>query len=160
MAVVTKYARSIKDPSSIALAAAALAEGMVRCISTGAISIANGDSINSLIFLGKMPSNAVPIPGLSLLKHGAVTSVTSVHIGVYADDVLVSAAIFASALDISSAGTKDPFAAIAVADWGKRLWELLGLATDPGKEYQIVLTMNAAATATASIAAEILYAKK
>lgn len=160
MAVVTLYAKSHKDPSLIGNPEAAFAEGRMRCISTGAVAITNGNSINSLIYLGKIPSNAVPVPGLSLLKHGAVTSVNDFDIGLYRDDVLVDIDIFADGLDISSAGAKDPFAAIAVADWGKRVWELLGLATDPGCEYQIVATLKAAATATASIAGQLFYAKK
>jgi len=160
MAVVTKYGRSYKDPTAINNPDAVLAEGRMRCIQSGAVSIANGDSIASIIYLGKIASNAVPLCGLSTLKHGAVTSVNDFDIGLYKDGAVVSVNLFADALDISSAGAKDPLANVAVANWGKRVWELLGLATDPGCEYDIVATLNVAATATASIALELIYSKK
>ena len=160
MAVVTKYARSIKDPNLISLAEPVLAEARLRAIIAPPVTITNGDSINSLIYFGKMASNAVPIPGLALLKHGAVTSVNDFDIGLYSNGALVDIDIFADGLDISSAGTKDPFAAIPIADWGKRLWELLALTTDPGKEYDVVGTLKVAATATATVAAVMLYGKK
>lgn len=161
MGLVTKYAKSFKDPASISLAEPVFAEGRVRAISTGAVAIANGDSIGSKIYLGKIPSNAVPLPGFTTLKHGAVTSVNDFDIGIEkADGTVVSADLFANGIDISAAGSKDPFAAIAVADVGKRVWELAGLAVDPGVEYNIVGKLNVAATGGASIGGVILYAKK
>ncbi len=51
------------------------------------------------------------------------------------------------------------FAAITVGDIGKRVWELLGLTFDPGREYDIVATMNNDATANGTIAAQIAYSK-
>lgn len=161
MAVVTKYAKSIKDPASIALAEPANAEGRVRAISTGAVAIANGDSIGSKIYLGKIPSNAIPLAGLATLKHGAVTSVNDFDIGIEKQDgTVVDADLFADGIDISAAGSKDPFASIGVADVGKPVWQLAGLAVDPGVEYNIVGTLKVAATASASIGGVIFYAKK
>lgn len=160
MGVVSKYGRSYKDPSSINLPAAALAEGRVRMISSGAIAIANGDSATSKVYLGKIPSNAVPLAGLSTLKHGSITGVSDFDIGLEKDGSTVEVDIFADGLTLASAGAKDPFAAIAVADQGKMVWELLGLATDPGCEYDIVGTLNADASAGASLSAQLLYAKK
>lgn len=161
MAVVTKYAKSIKDPASSALAEPANAEGRVRAISTGAIAVASGDSIGSKLYLGKIPSNAIPLPGYTTLKHGAITSVNDLDIGIEKQDgTTVDVNLFADGLDVSSAGSKDPFAAIAVADVGKPVWQLAGLSVDPGVEYNIVATMNVAATAAASIGGTLLYAKK
>jgi len=160
MGVVTKYGRSYKDPAAIYNPEAVLAEGRVRMIQTGAIAVANGDSATSKFYLGKIPSNAVPLHGLSTLKHGAITGLSDADIGLEKDGTTVEVDIFADGLTLASAGAKDPFASIAVADVGKRIWELLGLPTDPGCEYDIVLTMNADASAAASFAAQILYAKK
>ncbi|WP_156464223.1 hypothetical protein [Afipia sp. Root123D2] len=160
MAVVTKYAGSAKDPVAANLIPAVLAEGRLRAINIPALAITTGDSIASLFYLGKIASNAVPLAGLSTLKHGAVTSVNDADIGIYRDGVAVDADLFADGIDISSAGAKDPFAAVAVANVGKQVWELLGLANDPGVEYDIVLTIKVAATATASIGGAILYSKK
>lgn len=161
MAVVTKYARSFKDPASMSLPEPVHAEGRVRAISTGVVAIASGDSIASKIYFGKIPSNAVPLPGMSTLKHGAVTSVNDFDIGIEKQDGTVADAdLFADGIDISAAGAKDPFASIAVADVGKRVWELLGLSVDPGIEYNIVGVLKVAATASASIGGTILYSKK
>lgn len=160
MAVVTKYAGSAKDPSVAALVPPALAEGRMRAINVPAIAITNGDSINSAFYLGKISSAAVPFCGASTFKHGAVTSVNDADIGVYKDGAIVDIDLFADGLDISSAGAKDPFAAVAVANVGKTVWQLLGLANDPGVEYDVVLTLKVAATATASVGGSILYSKK
>jgi len=160
MAVTTKYGKGYKNPSSVQLAEAVFAEGRMRCIQSGAIAIANGDSATSKIYFGKIPSNAVALAGLSTLKHGAATGVNDFDLGLEKDGATVSANCFADALDVSTAGAKDPCASIAVGDWGKRIWELLGLANDPGCEYDVVGTMNAAATAGASIALELIYSKK
>lgn len=160
MAVVTKYAGSAKDPSVSALVPPVLAEGRLRSINVPATAITNGDSINSLFYLGKIPSSAVPLCGLSTLKHGGVTSVNDADIGIYKDGAVVDIDLFADGIDISAAGAKDPFAAVAVANVGKRVYELLGLTVDPGVEYDVVLTLKVAATATASIGGSILYSKK
>ncbi len=160
MGVVTKYAKSYKDPSSIALPEPVFAEGMTRCISTGPFAVANGDSISSKHYLGKIPSNAVPVIGGSTLFHGANTSVNDYDIGVELNGTVIDADLFADGIDISSAGTKSVFASIAAADVGKRVWELLGLAVDPGVEYDIVGTMKVAATGNATNSAQINYAKK
>ncbi|WP_445493209.1 hypothetical protein [Rhodopseudomonas sp. RCAM05734] len=160
MAVVTKYAASANDPSASALPPAVLAEARDRTIHVPAVAITSGDSIGSKYVLGRIGSGDVPRAGSASLKHGAVTSVNSADIGLYKDGTVVNANLFAAALDISSAGTKDPFAAIVVGTVGKRIWELLGLANDPGKIYDIVLTINVAATATASVGGHINYSKK
>lgn len=159
-AVVTLYGPGYKDPASIQLVSPAFAEGRVRALILGPTTITNGNSINSKIYLGKMPSNAIPLFGMASLAHEAVAGVTSFDIGLERDGTVVNANVLAAALDISTAGTKDPFAGIAIADRGKRLWELLALASDPGCEYDVVAKLNAAATATKLINGYALYAKK
>lgn len=160
MAVVSKYAGSYKDPAVNNLPLAVLAEGRLRAINVPALAITNGDSIASKFYLGKISSSAVPLAGFSTFKHGAVTSVNDADIGLEKDGAAVDADIFADGLDISSAGAKDPFAAIAVANVGKMVWQLLGLSVDPGVEYDVVLTLKVAATATASVGGALLYSKK
>ncbi len=160
MAVVTKYGRSFKDPSSVALSAAAFAEGKLVGITTGPIAIANGDSANSLLKLGKVPSSAILLPGLSTLYHTAITGLNSLHIGVHKDGVVVSANALANALDLTAAGSKSVIAALATGSMGKRLYEVLGLTNDPGCEYELVAQLNAAATAAGTVEAFIGYAKK
>lgn len=159
MGIVTKYSRAVKDPASVALPAAVHAEGRVRAIVTGPIAVANGDSATSKIYLGKISSSAIPDPA-SLIYHSAITGLTTLHVGLELNGTLVDVDILAATLDLATAGTKNPFAAIANADVGKRLYELVGLSGDPGVEYDIIATMNAAATAAGTISALIKYAKK
>lgn len=160
MVQVTKYAGSAKDPASRMLAPAVNAEGRLRAINVPALEVTNTNSIGSKYYLGKIPSNAVPLAGLATFKHGGVTSVDDADIGVYLNGAVVSVNLFADGLDISAAGAKDPFAAIAVANVGKQVWELLGLNVDSGVEYDVVLTINKAATASANIGGSLLYSKK
>lgn len=159
MAVVTKYAKSVKDPASIALPPAAFSEGKVVCISTGPIAIANGDSTNSKIYLGRLPTSAIVLPQ-SILYHGAVTGVTDFDIGLEKDGVLVDIDVLADGLTLASAGNKQVTAALATGQIGRRLWEVAGLSNDPGGEYDIIGTLKADASAGASIEAFIYYAKK
>ena len=159
MAVVTKYAASYKDPSLVLSVPPVFAEGQLRVINTKAVAIANGDSATSKIYLGKIPSSAIPCL-LSTLYHDAITGVTSLDIGLEYNGAIVSANALASALNVSAAaGSKSVFAAVTTANTGKRLWELLGLSTDPGREYAVVATLNAAATAAGNFAAQIIYSK-
>lgn len=160
MAVVTKYAGGAKDPTSVVLVSPGLAEGRMRSINVPAFNVTNGDNANSKFYLGKIASSAIPIAGLSTLKHGAITGVSDADIGVYKDGAVVDIDIFADGLTLAAAGTKDPFASIAVADAGKAVWQLLGLANDPGVEYDVVLTTKADASATAAVSGHLLYSKK
>jgi hypothetical protein len=160
MGIVTKYAGSAKDPASANLIEAVLAEGRMRSINIPTTTSTDGDSATSLFYLGKMPSNAVPLAGLSTLKHGSITGVSDADIGLYKDGVVVDIDILADGLTLASAGAKDPCASIAVADVGKQLWQLLNLTKDPGVEYDVVLTTKADASATATFGGVILYSKK
>lgn len=161
MGIVTKQA-----PFSLKSAGAfypdqkpAQAEGDQRMVSSGAVTIANGDSATSKIFLGQMPSNAIPNISDSILHHGAVTGVNDFDIGLYQAGTLKDIDILADGLDITSAGTKLIFNSIPLADIGKPLWLLLGLPSDPGVMYDVVATLKVDASATASVNAQIKYAR-
>jgi hypothetical protein len=67
---------------------------------------------------------------------------------------VVSQTLFASAQSIASAitlGTNVRFEQDDVANVEKRVWELLGLSADPNLEYDVTLTLTAAATAGGTI---------
>ncbi|CAM5767171.1 hypothetical protein [Bosea minatitlanensis] len=159
MAVVKKYARSYKDPATVALPPAAFVEGRVRCITTGPVAIASGDSATSRLYLGKVPSSAIILP-MSTLYHGALTGVSDFDIGVEKDGTTVSIDALADGLNLTSAGNKSVVAKLATGSIGKRLFEVLGLATDPGCEYDLVGTLKADASADGVLEAFVLYAKK
>lgn len=158
MAVVQKYGLGFKKPGDQAWQVKKQhAEGDVRAISTGALAVANGDSINSKVYFGRIPSSAIPDVYNSVISHSAITGLSDFDVGIEQAGVVKDADILADGLTFASAGTKNPFAAIAIADIGKPLWQLLGLSSDPGVDYDIVGTFNAAATADGTIAAQIQY---
>ncbi|MBN9000358.1 MAG: hypothetical protein J0H54_13515, partial [Rhizobiales bacterium] len=153
MAVVTKYGNGYPAPGALVAVDALDAEASVKCIYSK-ISIANGDSANSKLYLGRVPSNARILPS-STLYHEGVTSVNDFDVGFDNDaDALVDGA------DISTAGTKSLVSAIATGNLGKRAWEMAGLASDPGGRLDVFATMKVAATAAKVIEAFIYYAKK
>lgn len=162
MAIVTLYGRSYKDPASAQLAAPTQAEGRVRLISSGPIAIANGNSIGSRHYFGKMPSSAILIPALCVLYHSATTSLSDYDLGLELNGTIVDADLLADGLDLSSGSSKSAVATIGtVANIGKRLWEhVAGLTNDPAVEYDIVGTMNAAAGGAGTVNLMLGYAKK
>jgi hypothetical protein len=54
MAVQTYYGRSRKDPASVFLADTIQAEGRMQVLASGPVAVANGDSIGTKIYLGKV----------------------------------------------------------------------------------------------------------
>jgi hypothetical protein len=102
-------------------------------------TVANGasDSSGSTYLLAYLPSDCILMPATSFLV--SATGFVAVRIGTYDDvDALVAAAK-------ADAATQSPIA-FGGAFHGKRLWETLGLAKDPGG--LIPLYQHAIANAT------------
>jgi hypothetical protein len=97
----------------------------------------------------------------------AITGGTSYDLGVYQTNdnggAVVSASVFASALDLSTAGalSERTYEATAanIDKIEKQLWELLGLSTDPKRFYDICLTANTVGTGAGTIAGRLRYLK-
>lgn len=160
MAVVSKYGRSIKTPAAIYPDnMAAQAEGDHRLISSGPIEITSGNSIASKYYLGQIPSNAILDVANSILHHGSLTDVNDADIGLEVAGTVKDVDVLADGINLTSAGTKLIGASVPLADIGKRMYELLGLANDPGVMYDIVLKINVAAGATVNVSAQIAYAR-
>lgn len=164
MAVVTKYGSGARDPASLKAIDGINAAGELRKIYSK-VTITNGDSIASKYMLGEAPADAILMPG-SLIWYGGVTSVVSADIGVnypnggavILDDCIVNGH------DIHLAGSTTLAAATGSgvatpANQAKKLWELAGLATNPGGNLALWLTIDQAATATADVLADITYVK-
>lgn len=159
MAVVEKYTKAVKNPGLVALPAATYSEGRMRCLVSGPVAVVNGDSIDSRVWFGKVPSHAIILPS-SILYHSAVTGLTDFDIGLYRDGALVDIDALADGLNLSSAGNKSVVAVLATGTIGRQLWQVAGLATDPGCEFDIVGTFKTAATADGAMEAFIHYVKK
>lgn len=152
MAVVTKYGQGYKDPAALQNARAVYAAAELAAI-TGNVSIAATDNANSVIYLGKMPSYAIPL-SQSTVVHAALGGSCAYHLGLNVDND-----IFAASQACASAGTKGALASVTTANLGKRVWELLGLTSDPGREYDLILTLSADAAAAGAVFVNFLYAK-
>lgn len=133
--------------------------------SVGTIAVANGDSIGSTLRFGRVHSSW-RVSQL-LLGCTAITGAAA-DIGLY-DTTKNGAAVvdvdfFASAQSLAAAlANTDVTREAAGAGQGdvskieKAIWEVLGLTADPGKEYDVVATLTAAATADGNASLAIRY---
>lgn len=133
-----------------------LAAGVLREF-VGTVEAANGDSIGSTYRMVSVHSSW-RVSDIELFCD-AITS-GAADIGLYDTldngGAVVDADFFASAQSIASAittGTRvqHESGVVNIDDIEKRLWEALGLTADPGKFYDICLTLTAATTAAGTI---------
>jgi hypothetical protein len=151
MAVVTVYGTGYKDPASLATVDATLGEGRVVSLNSKA-TVTNGDSAASVYYLGRVPSNAIILPG-SRLDNGAVTG-ASASLG-----FKTATAALIPASSIATAGTIG-MTALTPATLNNRAWQLAGFSSDPGGMLDVILTLTVAATATAAVNCCLIYARK
>lgn len=155
MAVVTRYTNGYPQVTPAAgfgyqNNAWLEARGNIRG-STFNIAATNGDSIASVYKLAQIPSSCIILPG-SLLYCPAIAGLTSVSCGLNNRGGTKVAAALMSAVNISAGGSFAMTSAVAIANYNKRAWELLGLAADPNAMLDVELTLNTAATASGAIA--------
>lgn len=125
----------------------------------GTVAVANGDSIASTYRLARVRSNERIVS--VTLYCGAITSAAA-NFGFY-DIAAIGGAIVGGGAQIAAAqslasalnGTNITYSVTSLANMEKRVWELLGLASDPGKEYDLVATLTAAATAAGQLAVHV-----
>jgi hypothetical protein len=152
MAVVTKYGSGNQNPASNPqdlLPGAEINGKLTQLVST--VEIANGDSANSVLKFGKVHSS-VRINRDSKIDHDAITGVNDFDLGVAGNiDKLVNGA------DITAAGNKSAVSAVNIDSLHKPLWEILGLASDPDTEQEIIGTLKANATAAGTVTLTLVY---
>ena len=134
----------------------------------GTVEAANGDSIASIYRFCRVPSNARI--SRVLLSCDAITSGAG-DVGVYktARDggAVVDVDFFGSAVSIASAlshsditheaDAADAGAGYGQADVQKPLWQALGLTADPYIEYDIAVTLTAAAAAAGTMSMKVQF---
>lgn len=129
------------------------------------VEVTNGDSIGSRFILGSVPSSASMRE--LLIFCDAITSAAA-DFGLYrttADGgAAVDADLFGSAVSIATAitvGTNvlHESAVLDVSKLAQPLWQVLGLSTDPQLMYDVVATLTAAATASGTLSARLVYAQ-
>ncbi|CAM4031936.1 hypothetical protein [Ectopseudomonas alcaliphila] len=137
--------------------------------SLGVVEAVSGDSIGSQYRLARV--NSGDRISRVLLSCDAITTcaadvgvydIASVNAGAVVDaDFFASAQSLASALvnqDVThEADAADAGAGFGLADVEKPLWQALGLASDPGKQYDIVATLTAAAGSAGTVALKVQF---
>lgn len=157
MAVVTKYGKGYPNSALLYRANVQWSDPKLHKL-LASIAVANGDSANSKLYFGKVPTGAFILPS-SIVYHTGITSLTDLDIGL-AYKTTDDPDILADGLDVSSAGTKSLIASVGTADLGKPVYELLGLANDPGGMADLYATLKAAAGAAGTIFVEADYATR
>jgi hypothetical protein len=114
--------------------------------------VLSGDRIATLaLFCTAITSAAANIGLYETLDNGGLPPITPTLTGTQAASVLAAAQSLATALN----GVNITYSVTTLANMEKRVWELLGLTADPGKSYDLVLTLTAAATAAGTLGAHV-----
>lgn len=141
----------------------AVARG-VPFVACATIEVAAADDDTSIYRLIRVPSNAV-MQSL-VLFNDAITAGTSYDFGLLQTAANGGGAtgadidVFATAVDLSSArttGTEILFEALNIDQMGRRVWEILGLSSDPGREYDLVASANTVGTAAGTITIRAMW---
>lgn len=164
MAVVSTKGTAItnRDATPRVLNNAAFAKG-TPFFASDTVEIAAGDDDTSKFLFVTVPSNAV-IASIKVFCD-AITGGTSFDCGLYQTTenggAAADADLFATAVSLATAitvGTEIRFEAADIAGCNLRVWQLLGLTSDPVRDYDIVLTANTVGTAAGTVSLQVLYA--
>ncbi|CAI8724765.1 hypothetical protein [Pseudomonas sp. IT-P4] len=135
--------------------------GFVEATATDSIAsiyrlmrIKSGDRVSRLLLSCDAITTAVGDIG--------IYDISSVNAGAVVDvDFFASAQALTAALvnvDVThEADPADAGAGFGLADVEKPLWQALGLAADPGKQYDIAITLTAAATGAGTVGLRLQY---
>ena len=129
----------------------------------GLATITSGDSAASVYRLCTIPSDAIV---LAVWKsHPDIGTTTTADIGLYkttrdgsavvdADAFTAATVLNAGAVNKTDVGHGN---LMTVANFEKRVWELLGLTADPFIDYDVCATLVGAADGTGALALEVEY---
>ena len=161
MAVVNRWGSSLVEAGKKD-DAAKVAGGKLMCVAAQ-VEVAEADSDGSIYKLAKLPANAIPVK--CDIFNDAIAGATSYDLGLYNEDETTEADkdVFMAATDInagSAIGSPRNGLATgpAIADIGKRIWELAGdtVNTKEGG-YVLALTGNTVGTAAGTISVFFYY---
>lgn len=124
--------------------------------SVGFVPVATSDNIGSTYRLVRVRSST-RLSSLQVIND-ALTTMTA-NLGLYAPNggAVVSASLFGAAVALGTAGRTELLTTTVVpaAKIEQRIWELLGLSSDPQTEYDLTFTTVAAATAAGNLAVKV-----
>lgn len=166
MAVVTTKSSQItnRDATPAVLSNGRLTGVPVRQ-TRGKVSIANGDSATSKFLVCSIPSNAIPVD--VRVTAPDIGTTTAADVGLYQTTAnggaVADVDFFASALALNAGALakssiiNENSAVCTPANSEKPVWELLGLTSDPRRDYDVVLTLTGAADAAGDVLVEVDY---
>lgn len=132
----------------------------------GTVAVTTNDSVNSQYRFCRVNS-ADSIKQL-FLGSDALGGTAAVKVGLYevnsttaAENTSANEALFVSSVTLTSAlaPTDERFNTLAGNTIGQRIWELLGLASDPGKEYDLCATLTVVAASNGKLSFRVTYAR-
>lgn len=131
----------------------------------GVCAIANGDSSTSKYLFCSIPSNALPIDCRVTSPDIGTTTVGNIGLWKSTADggAVADADFFASALSLKDGALakvsiiNENTAVATPANGEKAVWELLGLSSDPGLVYDVVLQLTADSDGAGSVLVELDY---
>lgn len=142
-----------------------LENGQVIRAINDTVAVANGDSIGSTYRVGKIRSTDY-VDRIRMVSADIGTT-TVADVGLYdvsqatSAGAVVDADFFGSAVSLSGGAIDSDVTFESAAAGGlytngtKRVWEALGLTSDPNKEYDVTLTLTAAADAAGTVALRV-----
>lgn len=165
MAVENKKSTQItnRDASPRVINNARLSGGEKR-FAGDTFSIGNGDSVNSIYRVCQIPSRAIIVA--VRVTAPDIGTTTAADVGLYETTengaAVKDADFFASALSlnggaISKSDITYESGVITLTNSMKPIWDLLGLAADPQRDYDVALTLTGAADAAGVGLLEIEY---
>ena len=138
----------------------AVTDGGIVLEKVGTLEAVSGDSINSTYRMLRIHSSTRVT---ELLLYCDAISTCVADIGLYrtADDggAVVDADFFASVQSLATASVVglNVLYEADVANIEKRIWQMLGLSADPGIQYDVVLTLTAAAGSAGTVSLKCRY---
>ena len=120
------------------------------------IAATNGDSVNSIYKLGRVPSGSILLPE-STLYAAAIAGATNVSVGLNNLNGTVLDTALMSAVDIHAGGSFSMLSNVAIANYNYRAWQLLGLSADPNAMLDVEMLISNALTASGAIAGFLKY---
>lgn len=139
--------------------------GAVLCL-RGTYEKTASDNDTSVLRVGRVPSNAIPLVTLSKLANDALTGATDIDVGLYKPNhgVVVDKDCLSDGLNIASGNALGSearaFQAVGIDEWGKTLKQIVeadNSSTTYDQDYDVALTGNTFGTATGTISWELYF---
>lgn len=162
-----KYVNTTQAAGGKTMAGAAFPGQVMVLIGTYEKTASDNDT--SVLRLGTVPANAIPIPHMSRLNNDALSGATDIDVGLYAPleaggtgGAVADKDCLSDGIDIAAgnalASPISAFQAVAIDEFGQDLRTLAGDAIGDGNEfYDVALTGNTFGTATGTISWSLAF---